>query len=220
MTPLLITFSGPDGSGKTTQIELLKSQLESMGHKPVIFWTRLGYTPGFELAKKLARRALGKKVAQRGETSKRDQAMKKGGVQRVWRLVATADLVFTYAVVVRALQLSGHSVIGDRYVWDALVDREMYHDEAGWMDRAIRGGFRLLGAKPDQALLLNVPLEISQARSEAKDEPFPDPPEKRAQRHKLYQALQGEARLTTINVDRPVDEIAAEIEALIPNATR
>ena len=55
MTPLLISFSGPDGSGKTTQIELLKTQLEAMGHKPIIFWTRLGNTPGFELAKKILR---------------------------------------------------------------------------------------------------------------------------------------------------------------------
>ena len=91
----------------------------------------------------------------------------------------------------------------------------MYHHEAQWMDRAIRRGFKLLGAKPDQALLLSLPLEISQARSEAKDEPFPDPPEKRARRHKLYQALRGEARLTTIAVDRPVEDIAAEISALL-----
>ncbi len=133
-----------------------------------------------------------------------------------WRLVAPADLLLTYALLVRALKLAGYTVIGDRYVWDALVDRKMYHDDARWMERAIRRGFQLLGAKPDQALLFSLPLQISQARSEAKDEPFPDPPELRARRHNLYQALQAEPRMITIEADRPVADIAAEISALLP----
>src|SRR5580698_10558635 len=54
----LVVFSGVDCSGKSTQISLLINTLTERGEKPFYFWSRVGYTPGFEVLKTALRRAV------------------------------------------------------------------------------------------------------------------------------------------------------------------
>ena len=50
---MIIVFSGVDCAGKSTQIELLKKEFLGQGIESQSLWSRGGYTPGFELLKKL-----------------------------------------------------------------------------------------------------------------------------------------------------------------------
>ena len=59
---MIIVFSGVDCAGKSTQIELLKKEFLGQGIESQSLWSRGGYTPGFELLKKLLRIVIGKKV--------------------------------------------------------------------------------------------------------------------------------------------------------------
>ena len=51
---MLLTFSGLDGAGKSTQINLLVDWFEKRGNKVSCLWARGGYTPGFEILKRFA----------------------------------------------------------------------------------------------------------------------------------------------------------------------
>ncbi len=59
-----------------------------------------------------------------------------------------------------------------------------------------------------------VPFEEAKQRSEAKDEPFPDPPDMRAARHAEYEALTTDPRFVVLDASLPSEEIAAKITAL------
>lgn len=210
-----VAFSGPDGSGKSTQIALLKAEFERRGQKPVVVWTRLGYTPGFENAKVVLRKMLGRKLPQRGASTQRTEMMGRSWVRHLWLACAIVDLLFTAAVRVRVQTWRGRSVICDRWVWDSFIDRRLYHKGAPWADRVITPLFAAFGAKPDLAIVLMLPFEQSKLRSEAKDEPFPDPPDIRAARHLEYEALAKDPKFATLDASRPPAEIAARIVALL-----
>ena len=51
----LITFSGMDGAGKSTQISILKNTIKSNGQRCFVLWARGGYTNNFEFLKKVIR---------------------------------------------------------------------------------------------------------------------------------------------------------------------
>jgi len=211
----VVSFSGPDGSGKSTQIELLRAELERRGTRPVVLWMRLGYTPGFDRAKSLVRKALGRKLPKPGASPQRERMMGRSSIRRAWLAAAIADLLFTSAVRVRLEAWRGRSVICDRYVWDSLVDRKMYFPDDAWVDSIVEPFFALVGKKPSAAVLLALPFEEALRRSEAKDEPFPDTRERRAARHAEYEALARGTRFTVVDATRTPDEIAAEIASLV-----
>lgn len=211
----MIAFSGPDGSGKSTQIELLKKELERRGMKPVVLWTRLGYTPGFEKAKDLLREAMGRKLPAQGASLRRKELMGRSWIRTLWLTGALVDLFLTAAIRVRLQTWRGRSVICDRWVWDSFIDRRLYHKGAPWVDGLIRPLFDALGVKPQLAILLTLPFEEAKRRSDAKDEPFPDAPEVRAARHVEYEALAADSRFVVLDATRPPEEIGARIAALL-----
>ena len=52
---MIITVSGLDGAGKSTQTDKLIQRLEQEGFKTRYVWARGGYTPGFEMFKRSLR---------------------------------------------------------------------------------------------------------------------------------------------------------------------
>ena len=55
MTAKIVAFSGIDGCGKSTQIELLVKLYESRGEKYKMIWSRPGSTPFILVLKALSR---------------------------------------------------------------------------------------------------------------------------------------------------------------------
>lgn len=52
----MISISGIDCCGKSTQIELLCEELKSKGQKCEVIWSRGGYTPGIQAVKRFFRK--------------------------------------------------------------------------------------------------------------------------------------------------------------------
>ena len=52
----MISISGIDCCGKSTQIELLCEELKSKGQKCEVIWSRGGYTPGIQVVKGIFRK--------------------------------------------------------------------------------------------------------------------------------------------------------------------
>ncbi|TMA59909.1 MAG: hypothetical protein E6J75_02215 [Deltaproteobacteria bacterium] len=90
--PSLIAFSGLDGAGKSTQIELLCARLRAGGLEPTVVWVRGGYTPIFERVKSVVRRAGGRHVPPPGPGVRRSQALGRGWLRRLWLAAALLDL--------------------------------------------------------------------------------------------------------------------------------
>ena len=111
---LLITFSGIDGAGKSTQIDLLMDHLRRQGRKPIYVWTRGGYTPLFEGLKTLLRRLPGRAVPPPGHNPQREQTCRKGWVRRRWLIAALLDLLWRLGVRVRWWRRRGQTVVCDR----------------------------------------------------------------------------------------------------------
>ena len=119
---MIIVFSGLDGAGKSTQIEILRKKLMHGGSSSKILWARGGYTPCFELVKKLLRKICGKKLAPQGVSKARDSQISKPLVQKLWLFIAITDLILFWAIYLRALRMLGYFIICDRYINDTLLD--------------------------------------------------------------------------------------------------
>ena len=118
----IITFSGTDGAGKSTQIQLLEAHLQAQGVKTTQFWARGGYTPFFSLLKNILRKCRLGAVPKAGPSKERSQQFKSSRVRKVWLLMAIFDLILCYALWLRLKKWSGYTVICDRYIEDSLLD--------------------------------------------------------------------------------------------------
>ena len=96
-----VFFSGLDCSGKSTQIGILKEKLEKENRKVLVFWSRGGYTPGFQKLKDILRMLSGKKLPAPGHSTKRDKALSNPIVKRVWLTLAMIDLLYYYVIYLR-----------------------------------------------------------------------------------------------------------------------
>ena len=213
---MLIAFSGLDGAGKSTQIELLMDHLRREGQNPVCVWTRGGYTPLFEGLKALLRRLPGRTVPPSGSNPQRARAFGKGWVRRLWLVLALLDLLWVYGVQLRWRRWRGRIVICDRYLWDTLIDFRLNFAqervERWWLWRLLAWA----APEPDAAFLLLAPVQVSVRRSDVKGEPFRDSPEVLAQRLAHYQSLAAEyGDWHILDGQRPIPDLAAEIWTLL-----
>jgi dTMP kinase len=215
---ILITFSGLDGAGKSTQIQLLMEYLRQNGQEPVYVWTRGGYTPFFETIKGLVRRLAGQALPPSGSNPHRTQAFRKWWVRRLWLILALLDILWVYGVQVRWWQWCGCTVICDRYLWDTLVDFRLSFPQENVEQWLLWRWLRHATPKPQAAFLLLVPVEESVRRSDIKGEPFRDPPHVLAQRLAQYQGLAQTGHWHVLDGRCPIRELAAEVLFVIERA--
>ena len=209
----IIVFSGLDGAGKTTQINLLLEHLRAEGQRPVYLWVRGGYTPLFVKLKALLRRAPGRAVLPPpGQSTERKQALGKRWVRRLWLTVSLLDLMLTYGVLVRWWRVRGRTVVCDRYLWDTELDFRLNFPqeqvETWWLSRLLTK----IVPRPAVAFLLLLPVEESLRRSKLKKEPFPDTPEVLAARLAFYQNASAHWDCQMLDGRRTIAELAAEIQ--------
>ena len=68
---MLISFSGVDGAGKSTQISLIANLLSNNNIPFTYLWARGGYTPGFETLKRFVRSVFPTHLPPPGISNKR-----------------------------------------------------------------------------------------------------------------------------------------------------
>lgn len=205
----MISFSGIDCSGKSTQIDLLVKKLNKKGIKTEVIWSRGGYTPGVDFLKKIIR---GGKVTTKEERLRQSEKVNENPRKRkVLFLVSLMDLWRFYTISLR-LKGIGKEIICDRYIWDTYIDFKIkypeYDFEHGFWWRLTLKTM----VKPMPSFCLFIPAEMSMYRSSLKEEPFPEPLEVRQERIDWYiRELKNNRWQYEIDATKSIDEVYAQI---------
>jgi len=198
---VFITLEGGDGSGKTTQAELLRDWLATEGRTVVRTREPGGTEVGVEVREIV--------LHHRGDITPRAEA-----------LLYAADRAHHVATVVRPALERGEVVIQDRY-----IDSSVAYQGAGRVldPEAVRGisDWATDGLTPDLTILLDLDADsargrLDEARTrydrlEAEASEFHD--RVRAAYLELARAEPG--RFLVVDASRPVDEIAEAIRARV-----
>ena len=211
MNEKFITISGIDGAGKSTQLNLIKEYFEKNGKSVIYLWSRGGSTSGINILKALIRKLAGKKLPPPGHSVKRDQMLDKVWIQRVWLILAILDLLRIYSIALRWGLFRGKVVICDRYLWDTLIDFKIMFpnmDVKNWLLWKI---LVRCTPVPEKAILLMIPLTLSEKRCLQKYDPFPDTPERRKERYELYGTISKLKHWDVIDSNRSIAVVFEDI---------
>lgn len=141
-----ITFEGPEGCGKSTQVKRLKSFLEEQGVEVVCTREPGGTATGEAIRNILQHDASGEDLSDECELL----------------LFAASRAQIMSKVILPALD-RGAWVICDRFI-DSTLAYQGYGRGMSLKDLDGINDFAIEGVKPDLTLLLDIPLEVSAAR--------------------------------------------------------
>ncbi len=179
---LVVTLSGLDGAGKSSQAEALRDALETAGIDAVVEWLPLGQNPSVERASDLVRRLL-RLVRRAGHATTAEQRVAAGesllatpGAARArstrelallhgWAtVVAIANALHQRSIVTRHAA-EGRVVIFDRYTLDSIVRlRYLYGDRERFAFQSFL--IRAVSPRPLRSFLLEVAPETALGRKE------------------------------------------------------
>jgi dTMP kinase len=134
----LIAVEGLDGSGKSTQIRLLKRWLELEGYK--VFFTEWNSS---DLVKKATRKGKKKKLL----------------TPTTFSLIHCTDFADRYERQILPLLQGGYLVLADRYVYTAYARDAVRGCDRAWLRKLYR-----FARKPDITFFFEVPLDVALGR--------------------------------------------------------
>jgi thymidylate kinase len=213
---MLIAFSGMDGAGKSTQIELLHTSLTARGLTVEHFWHRPGYSRELDALRAFARRGVAERLPTAAHPQARERAFRRPGVSIAWILLALADLHVQYALKLRVMLQRSDVVICDRYLADAELDLALRFPQLRHLTTTGLSSTRWLCPTPDLSFLLMIPFEEMERRLAAKQEPFPEPPEARRLRWQRYSNLSSQAPVIPVDASHSVEEVHESILERLP----
>ncbi len=201
----LISISGVDGSGKTTQIALLERKTKEMQPNTVVIWSRwrpISSLPILALMK-LTGRAEVHATSSIGFVETRIQ--KDAALAAIWCFLTQLDNLLKTGMKVMVPLVSGNTVICDRYILDLIVENMAdLHDDP----RRMRLGHRLLRLlpRPTHSFLIDVEPKVAFERK-------PDMPTLQhfEERVRLYKELANTMRVQILDGRLSPEAIHREI---------
>jgi thymidylate kinase len=160
---LIVSFSGLDGAGKSTQIESLTQQLQIVGltTKQLAFWDNV--VVGTRWREGFVHKAYGseKGIGAPGKpVERRDKNVRKWYLTIARHALYFADAVHLRMVLRRAVRTGADVVIMDRYIYDELANLPL--------DNPVSRGFvrmiEKIVPRPDVAYLLDADPEAARRR--------------------------------------------------------
>lgn len=117
---MIVSFSGIDSAGKTTQIELLCRYCDQKNIKYKKVWSKARGTPGVLFLKELVRKD--KKMSSQGKAEYREEVFRNPRKRNLLYIASMLDLCWYWGLYYRFLNITNKLVICDRYLWDTYVE--------------------------------------------------------------------------------------------------
>ena len=209
--PRLVSFSGIDGAGKSTQIQALRARLNEAGVRVslVTFWddvarlTRVREVTGHSLFK--GDKGVGTPAQ---PVNRRDKNVRSWYMTAVRFGLYFVDAISLRIEVARALRTNTDVIIFDRYLYDELANLSL-------QNRIERAYVRLLlpfVPQPDVSFVLDA--DPVQARARKPEYPLDFLHRSRAS----YLALSELVRGMTVVAPQPVQDVERQVSQLVLNA--
>jgi len=161
--PVVVSFSGLDGSGKTTQIAALRQASAHLGlHSELItFWDDVvvgsRWREGFVHKVFGSERGVG---APGRPVERRDKNVRVGYLTLMRHLLYLADACYLRIVLYGARRSGVQVIIMDRYIYDELANLPLENP----FSRAYARLLAKIAPRPELALLLDTEPEVARAR--------------------------------------------------------
>lgn len=205
----VVTLSGVDGSGKSTQAAHLRQTLTTAGFETVIEWNRLSHDRWLDAiagpVKRLTGRVSSTATDRIVEPTGGSASGTPRGARGLWVVIVALANAVAHNRSVRRHLLAGRVVICDRYTLDSVVQlRSDYPPGLG--NRLGVALVRALSPRPVASFYLAVPPEVATSRKawEGSDG--------RLLRHaRGYEAECARLGATRIDATQPADAVAAQI---------
>jgi len=208
---MLITISGIDCSGKSTQIQLLEHFLHNSGRKVTAFWFRPGYSKEMDTIRHIIRQVFPGALPTAANRKTREIIFNRAGVGKTWLIMAMIDMFLQYSLKLRLMQRLQKAVICDRYLADAALDLALRFPNLRVREWPSFRLLEVLAPRPDVALLLVLPMHEVLRRMAIKNEPFPDTTAVREQRFVAYKSLAQSGNFTVIDATMSIKSVHAAI---------
>lgn len=180
----MISFSGIDCGGKSTQIEKVKSYLNEKGKRCRVIHSRGGYTPMLEFFKTMIRKDRAGSDTDHEKYRAEVHGSPKKRKLLLW--LSIFDLGVYYGIWFRLVELFGTTILADRYFWDSCIDFRMKYPEFDFENWLVWKIAKKICKKPQHSVIYTIPAELSMYRSTLKHEPWPEPVEVRRDRIERY----------------------------------
>jgi thymidylate kinase len=160
---VLISLSGIDGSGKTTQVNLLEERLRKSQPRLIRIWSRWRALSSLPLLTILLRRGYAQVHSTSSIGFVETRIPERSGLASLWCFLTQLDNLMKTGVKVIVPLMLGYTVLSDRYTLDLLVEGMAdLHDPS----TSRRLGYRLvrLLPRPKVAFFIDVSAEVAFSR--------------------------------------------------------
>jgi thymidylate kinase len=223
----LIVRMGLDGSGKTTQAELVGGQLRARGVSAEVVWMRGESYLTLPLLK------IGKAMLRAPKEAKRGEGIRAGGdyeeyvrskqslfgnglFRAVWRTLTVLDLYLSVRIAFSKLSRDTKVILLDRYVYDTLIDIDSAFGAKGAeLDRLLASPLVRWFPQPDKVILI----EISPEEAIGRKDDIPSI-EYLRERHGLYDRVAAALGAARVEGTKSIEEVNVEVTSEIEGVLR
>lgn len=217
--PAIVSFSGLDGAGKSTQVAQLRETLDGLGVKPAVQWARFSTAQRLlPIGSQLDRATAWGRRCSPGATAAPqlpDPLLPEGWRgdplrQHAWAAAVTGyNLLRQWRHVLRR-RPGAQVVLFDRFTPDAAVKLDYHYEHVRQIDiRWQRALFARMSPKPDVGFLLAVPPAVSYARVHEWEV------DQLSAMSELYEKHARPYRLIRLDATEPREELARQIAVAV-----